>query len=293
MIFLNRSEIDVKKWDDRIQASAIENIFCYSWYLDAVAENWGAILTDDYRTLLPVPFTKRLGVKQMYQAAFTREYDIFGTEFNWTDAVGFLSKHVKAIQFRNSAADLFPNCVIRNHQWLDLSVNYRQHYKENANRILKKGQTIFRVEVGSNIGVLSELFEKYVAGKIESIKSSDLVLLDRLMHVAMKQKTGELLVAKEEDQIVAAGFFLKDKKRITYLKGAATPAAMKSGVMYFLMDTAFRKYQADYRTFDFGGSEIPGVAQFFKKFGALDRIYYEYVLDNLPYWFKTLKKISK
>ena len=94
MEFIERKNIDLEKWNRRIQAAEVENIFCYSWYLDAVAENWGALVSDEnYSTILPVPYTIKLGIKKFYQAPFTREYDIFGTDFTWNEAFSFLSKN--------------------------------------------------------------------------------------------------------------------------------------------------------------------------------------------------------
>jgi len=89
MELINRKDIDIKKWDDAIENSAIENIFMYSWYLDSVCKNWSALVTKNYSTILPVPFSKKVGVKQFIQAPFTREYDILGNEFSWKEAVLF------------------------------------------------------------------------------------------------------------------------------------------------------------------------------------------------------------
>ena len=65
MKLIQRKDIDPVKWDLRIKASAIENIFCYSWYLDAVSKNWAAIVTPDYKTIIPIPFATKLGIKKV------------------------------------------------------------------------------------------------------------------------------------------------------------------------------------------------------------------------------------
>jgi hypothetical protein len=91
---------------------------------------------------------------------------------------------------------------------------------------------------------------------------------------------------------VASGFFLLDKKRITYLKGAALDEAKKAGAMYRHFKFAFERYQNDYANYYFGGSDIEPVANFFRKFGATDRNYYNYTIDNSPLWFKTLKRLK-
>ena len=113
------------------------------------------------------------------------------------------------------------------------------------------------------------------------------------MYAALENEMGELFEVHQPGGMIGGGFFLKDKKRITYLKGASTEEAKKAGAMFGLMDFAIQRYQEDHDTFDFGGSDIESVATFYKKFGATDRIYYNYSIDNLPAWFKTIKRIRK
>ena len=293
MKFVERKDIDLKKWEARIDTDAIENIFNRSWYLDAVADNWGAIITEDYKTILPVPYTIKLGLKQMYQAPFTREYDIVGSEFNWTEAAKFLAENLKAIHFRNAKENLFEDGETRQHQYLSLHGQPAQGYKTNAKRLIKKAKEKFSVELHDNPSVLIDLFKENVAHKIDSIGEDDLKKLDQLMTNALINKAGELWVIRESTEIKGAGFFLKDKSRVTYLKGASTDDLKKAGGMYLLIDSAINLYAKNFTTLDFGGSSIEGVANFYKKFGALDRTYYNYTIDRLPFWFKTLKRIKK
>ncbi|MBN4072840.1 GNAT family N-acetyltransferase [Crocinitomix catalasitica] len=292
MKLLKREDIDAEIWDQRIRESAIENIFCYSWYLDAVSENWMAVITDNYQTVVPVPFTSKLGVKQFYQAPFSREYDIFGDEFNWSELAAFLKDDFKGMQFRNREEDLFANAEIRIHQYLKLDENFSERYKTNARRILKKAGTLYSIGRSSDFQELIELFERTTAHKIDSISEEDIVNLNSLMNTAIDSGQGELFCARQDEKTVAAAFFLKDKKRITYLKGSAEDEAKKNGAMYVMMDHVFRIYQSKFETFDFGGSDIENVSNFYKKFGAVDRRYYNYQIDHLPIWFKTLKKLK-
>jgi hypothetical protein len=290
---ITREHIDVERWNQTIEASGKENIFCYSWYLDAVAENWNAIVSDDYSSLIPVPFTSKLGVKQMYQAPFTREYDLFGETFDWQEVLSLLQKDFKAIEFRNGGDNFPEKGTERIHQWLELKDDFQSGYRSNARRILKKAKALFSVESGSDVSLLIDLFKRTTAHKIDSIKEADLIKLTHLMKTAIELGKGEMWIVKEENQLVAAGFFLKDKKRITYLKGASEEEAKRNGSMYVLMDFAFNHYCQNHSTFDFGGSDVENVANFYKKFGAVDRTYYNYRIDNLPFWFKTIKKIKR
>lgn len=294
MKFILAKDIDREKWNRRIANWSGENIFMYTWYLDSVCTHWGGLIEGDYDTILPVSFTSRLGVKQFVQAPFTREYDIVGDRFNWEKALQFLSKKFKTIRFRNGSAELINNKNIRRHQILSLLPGIavlKKNYSTNAKRILKKCHN-FHLEESFEPEILLELFKKFVAPKIESITAKDLRFLQKLMEAAIQNKTGELLLVKENNEIVAGGFFLKDKNRITYLKGAGSETAKRSGALYFLIDQAITRYQ-NYSTFDFGGSDIAPVAEFYHKFGSADRVYYEYEISDLPLWFKTLKKIRR
>ncbi|MBI3133861.1 MAG: GNAT family N-acetyltransferase [Bacteroidetes bacterium] len=292
MKLVERKNIDIKKWDNAISTAAVENVFQYSWYLDAVNPGWAGLITENYTTVLPVAFTSKLGVRQMIQAPFTREYTLIGTEFGWKDVLESLSKNFKGIHFRSEEKGLVKAGKKRQHQWIDLKTDFQKNYSTNARRILKKTGS-FSLDLSTDPAILLTLFKEHVAHKIETISAADLVSLEKLMQAALKNKSGELLLVRKENEIVAAGFFLHDKKRITYLKGASTETAKKEGAMYFLMDQAMLRYASHYSTFDFGGSDVDTIAGFYHKFGAQDRTYYDYSIDDLPFWFKTLKKLKR
>ncbi len=57
--YLDRREIDAEKWDDVIVHSPTETLYAYSWYLDASAGNWSALVMDDYRFILPLVWKRK------------------------------------------------------------------------------------------------------------------------------------------------------------------------------------------------------------------------------------------
>ena len=58
--FLRRSEIDLDKWDDTIAKATHSLPYAFSWYLDAVAEHWDALVMDDYKAVMPLVWTENL-----------------------------------------------------------------------------------------------------------------------------------------------------------------------------------------------------------------------------------------
>ena len=137
------------------------------------------------------------------------------------------------------------------------------------------------------------LINQNVAHKIKEFTPENIKRLKRLMDSAVKHNKGETIAVLQDNKIVGAGFFFKDKSTVTYLKGASTDDAKKNGAMYGLLDFALENYCKSYKLFDFGGSNIESVATFYKKLGGTDKTYFEYQINNLPLWFKGLKKLKK
>ena len=79
-----------------------------------------------------------------------------------------------------------------------------------------------------------------------------------------------------------------------YLLGDSNEDHKKKGVIYGLMDFGIQKAQSKgMLNFDFGGSNIESVADFYKKFGAVDIYYTRVHWDKRPLWFKIIQKIKR
>jgi len=290
--FIESKYIDKQKWDNTLSESDVNNVFMYSWYLDAVSDNWGGVISDDYSTILPVTYTCKLGVKQFNQVIFTREFEVVGSQFTLTEGVLILKRQFKNIQFRTNKK-IGNNNSERIHQYIELNESFSGNYSTNAKRLIKKSNKNYTYQVVNCVNELIELVEQNVAHKIKEFTPKNIEKLNVLMDKAFGVNKGETIAVFDDGNIVASGFFLKDKSTITYLKGASNEVAKKNGAMFGLMDFAFSRYNKDFSIFDFGGSNIESVANFYKKFGAKDRIYYEYTINELPLWFKVLKKLKK
>jgi len=275
-----------------VSESAIVNVFMYSWYLDAVSESWGGIISDNYSTVFPVSYTTKLGVSQFNQALFTREFDVVGDQFSFKEIIPLLKNQFKRIHFRSSMK-LNLDFIERTHQYIELNEPFSGNYSTNAKRLIKKANKNYTYQVVNCIDDLIELVEVNIAHKIKEFTPENISKLKALMESASETNNGDTIAVLEDHKVVAAGFFLKDKTKITYLKGASTDEAKKNGAMFGLMNFAFFNYTEQFSMFDFGGSNIDSVANFYKKFGAKDEIYFEYTINTLPLWFKLLKKLKR
>ncbi len=52
--FIEHKKIDKQKWNACIEESSNASIYVYSWYLDAVCENWSSLVLNDYDAVFPL-----------------------------------------------------------------------------------------------------------------------------------------------------------------------------------------------------------------------------------------------
>ncbi|MES2630183.1 MAG: hypothetical protein V4616_14565 [Bacteroidota bacterium] len=77
---------------------------------------------------------------------------------------------------------------------------------------------------------------------------------------------------------------------VFYLKGASTANGRSSGAMYGLLHHVISTYSGKPGTFDFGGSRIPSISAFFKRFGATDR-HYTFIEKDQSFFLTLGKKL--
>ena len=250
-------------------------------------------MNDDYSILFPLTEILKQGQLQYFQPAFTREFELIGVDIS--DAVfwDMLKQRYKFIQFRHHKAYDGIEFEERQCQYLKLNDESKSGYSTNAKRLIKKSNSKFTFKRLDKVDDLLVLVTQELSAKIKAFTPDNIAKLKQLMENAMTAQKGECIGVFEEDEFVGGGFFLTVGKRVTYLKGVAQLDAKKNGAMYGLMNYAIEKYLNKFDLLDFGGSDIKNVADFYKKFGADDRTYYNYEINQLPKWYKLAKKVFK
>ena len=57
------------------------SLYCYSWYLDAVSDNWGALVMGDYEFIMPIPYTVKKNQSILYQPFFSQQLNVLGKNY--------------------------------------------------------------------------------------------------------------------------------------------------------------------------------------------------------------------
>ncbi len=299
-------EIDKAKWDQCIRKSSNESIFGYSWYLDAVCDNWNAFILNDYEAVFPVAEKIKFGIPYLYQPFFARYFGVYAAS---PPSPKLVSEFLATIcsTYRNLDFNLhesnldFPDLPIvaktrKQFQYLNMTADYEVCYKgysENVKRNLKRA-------VKENYTVTNTIFPEEIVELFKNTKGHELTifqprhyqLLLFLMDSCLKRNSGQTIAVYKGNHLCAAAFFMKSNKRFTYLKSGVTEEGKQNGAMHFLMDHFIRENAGKGFTLDFGGSSVESVARFYKSFGARDCVYLQLergAFFKFGKWIKSFK----
>ena len=254
----------------------------------------------DYEFIMPIPYTVKKSQSVLYQPFFSQQLNILGKELPSVEVINHFISSIPQ-KFKLAQFNL-PNYLIQNvtdyeieevvFQYLDLNQDYEaiaSGYSTNAKRQIKKGfKNELQVIEAEDLEAFISLFKGTVGYKLK-FTEDDYSRLKTLMEFGLANNSGKLLLVQKGDEVLAMGYFFIQNKRITYLKGASTIQGRDTGAMYYLMDFVIKEYAATNRIFDFGGSKIASVAEFYKKLGGVDQTYLSFAKNDLPWLLKKAK----
>ena len=299
--YIERNDLEVKKYDACIENSLQSNIFAFSWYLDIVADNWDVLVLNDYEAVMPIPWRKKYGIKYVYPPFWLLELGLFSTDKNQEieSFLKILFTKFKLIELRmntsNTSNKVNENLINRQLQYISLKDDYStifKRYNRNRKRELTSAKKNDLIENwNDNPEKLITLFKENIAKRVKDIKDKDYSNLLEIMKVCLEKKAGELLtILDANNNLVAAAFFLKHKNKVTQLVCVSDIKNRKNGAHTFFNDRAIFKYQPHFNVYNFGGSSMKSIANYYKSFGAETEEYDQIKYNNLPRLLKLFKR---
>lgn len=285
---IHRREIDENRWNMLVSQPEI-SVYNQLYYLDVLAENWCAVVLDDYRGAIAVPYTIRAGVKGIFTPNFIRALDWMGEEpVDFLKVESLLKKEFKRGDF-NTTQQLFSSGTELVYQCFDSEDEFSlgSQTKRGIKKFEKTDLVIEKIEISEAIPlVFSELREK-----VKSLNEIDFRRFETLLINYGRELC--YCYGVRGEVIHAAIILIKWKNEVLYIKGGVDEFGKQNGLMHALMVDSIRNTFKDGYKFSFEGSFVPSVRQFNLGFGAKDKIYYSWKWDNSPWWFKFLLKLKK
>jgi hypothetical protein len=297
--YVDHSEIDYTRWDRCIHKASNSRVYATSWYLDRTAEVWDALIWNDYEFVMPLAVGKKYGIRYLYQPVFSQQMGIFPQPPEKI-AVRFFTEIINKFKYADIQLNSFnppPEIPVvgdllpRRNFLLSLNEDYkliREKYSKNTKRNLVKAEN-------SHLNFVPDLpLEEYIDFTRENMQhifsKKDLTKLKSIISYSRYEGFGEIAgVYSEENLLCATVYFCHWKGRVIYLNAASDNDGKYLRGMFFLLDRFIRKNAGKDIILDFEGSMIPGVARFFRGFGASPEYYYHFRFNRLPLLFKWLK----
>jgi hypothetical protein len=299
--YLTREEIDIAKWDNCIRNAENGLIYARSFYLDAMAENWGALVLNDYEMVMPLPWKKKYGFSYLYQPAFTAQLGIFSIHSE-TIPVSQVEIFLAALPRRFRFAEIFLNYGNAYSQFssranfiLDLNAPYARlssRYKKDLMKNLKAAAgSCFQYKGDFDLRKVLALHKRLYQGRIPHMKDEMYARFETLCLFLQQQERILLRVVTDSQQeVLATALLPREKDRIYLLQSSVTPAGRAAEANHFLLDGLIRELAGQALILDFEGSEIPGIAHFYRNFGAENQPYFFYRFNRLPWPIRFLKQ---
>ena len=299
--YVTYNQLDKTKWDNCIATADNSLLYARSFYLDAMAINWDALVMNDYEMVMPLTWKKKYGIHYLYQPAFTAHLGVFGRNITADIVNDFLNSipekfkywdiyfnHANHFQLKDFELYERMNYVLPlNGPYETIYKNYRDNIKRNIkkafllNCVVKKNFAVDDV-----ISIAKEQLKNIAAVSDENFNR-----FKKLYTLLNKQgKAITYGVYASSNELVASGVFFMDDKRAYYILVGNHPNGKTIGASHALIDAFIKDCAGQHLLLDFEGSDIRNLAFFYSSFGAREEKYVGIKMNRLPKLLQLFKK---
>lgn len=284
------ASINKEQWDTCIHSSFNQLIYGSSVYLDAMSPQWDALILGNYEAVMPITWRSKMAIRYVCQPAFTQQLGLFCTHPSQLELLPrFLEK--LALQFRLveimlnhenrlKATTLHHNFILPIHQsYKEISKNFTSDFLKNLKRSQKFNLQYLATD---EVRLAMEIFKDLYASRLGA-RPEDYLHFTRLVQVLLaQQKAFVRKVLSSTGELLAIGIFLIEGNRIYNMASSTLPNGRMMEANHFLFDQLIQEFCQQDLLLDFEGSDMPGIARFYQKFGAVDAPYGQWKLNRLP-----------
>ena len=293
--YILQQDIDKKKWDRNLSKCSNRLIYATSLYLDTMAGSWDAIIYGDYEILMPLPVRQKFGFRYVYAPAFTQQLGAFYIN---EPPSSFYTTAFKLILTKTSLIDYPLNYSNRNavkseqnylrnnfticlqSDFSTVSASLLPAFMKSLRRLAKHN---FQYVALLNYDDAIQLYKTLYQTKQKSLNPADYKNFSVLVETLAKQNQVVCRqVVDVKNNVLAIALLLKDDLRLYNLISCTTPQGRKLEANYLLYHHLIKEFSGQHLMLDFEGSDVAGIANFYKKMGAVNEPYSFVKISILP-----------
>ena len=288
--YLHRGQIDDEQWNRVVASSKFALVYAQSWYLDACADHWAALILSDYKYVMPVAFRVKFGVKYIYQPRFCQQLGIYSK--NQVDVqitalfLEALRKNFKLGDYAFNEGNLLDkpkgfevtnstNYTLRmNSSYEKLEEAYSGNCKRNVRKAMHSG-----LEFSEEISIRELVLLKK---QHDHSRQADEHYQRLIEMFSGMQEAGNVMTCgvKMGSDLYAGAIFASNHLRVHYLLSVSTKAGKALSGMFYVIDRVIQLHSGKDLFLDFEGSNISSLARFFSGFGAQPQRYQRIRFNN-------------
>lgn len=301
---LTYQEIDRKAWDDCMDRSSNKLIYGNSLYLDYMAPGWQGLVLNQYEAVMPLTARRKWGIPYLYRPAFFQQGGIYSPTLISKEMVAHFIKaamcHFPFAEISMNYANEIPemnglhserreNFIIPlDKSAAELTDDFSESFKKNSSRAKILGLHYSETE---DAEMAVRLYKSLYGRRLPSVKSRD---YDHFLKLtAQLKKNGGLIIRKVTDssgRLLAAALLLQEAGRMYNLMSSVTREGRQAEANYFLFENLITEFAGSGWILDLEGSDIPGVADFYRRMSPRSQPYFFIRFNRLPGILRIFKK---
>lgn len=298
--YVPHNRIDRKLWDAALQQCSNRLIYARSIYLDTLCGTWDALVSGYYEYIMPLPRKRKWGFNYLPDVPFLQQLGVFSAHPVTVEITSaFLQKANKHFSYGNiywnsgnemaaAHAEALNNYVLKlDKPYEQIAAGYLPDLHYDL-RQAEKHELVY-----SNTTPLPDIIAAYRAAYGERLSHiTDDVYSGFQQLCGIFGKTEQLVIrsVSKNGEALAHAVLLLDEGRLYNLLSVNTAAGRKVNANHFLYDRLIQEFSGKNFMLDFEGSDIPGIAFFYKHFGAENISYHRIHINNLPWPLRKMKK---
>lgn len=266
---IKRKDLDVEKYSRALENAMNYRIYAEYWYLDVLTnEKWECLVYGDYEVIMPIPLQFKLGIKFVLQPTYCQQLGVFYREEISKELFSEFEKklhtyRVRAYHFNEENTSQFsPKGTQKTNQILDMNRPYTKiisAFRKNRKYDLKTFEKS-ECKIFNDAKSIEEIIDFKKSTTITRFSETNLL---KILEKAKSKENLTIRTAEIDGELIAYGTFLTSQNRIIYINSGANQLGKNLGAPTVIIASIFNEYAEEKKFFDFEGSSIPSVSEFF------------------------------